>query len=271
MNRKRIEWNVENINRLQDFLASKPREETNYFGYQVGEAIVYFCGFFVENIQKCKVLDYGCGMGHIMERFIEKGVNVWGVDMSGEAVDACIRRCRDSKYFHGVKIFDGGELPFETAAFDLITCTECIEHILPEHMENLLSELLRVLKPGGRILITTPNEENFLLSELCCPECNTIYHKVGHVNWFSVDKLTKLMEEHGYTTILCHGTDWWQFMKFIGHYSILDMSLRQIIRQIKRSYIRIMDKHKNTTESAVFQLNMHLKRQPHLFYVGTKQ
>lgn len=270
MDRKHIEWNVDNINRLQNFLASKPIAEDLYFGYQVGEAIVYFCHFFVKDIKECRVLDYGCGLGHIMERFIEKGVNVWGCDMSEEAVEASRKRCGDSVYFHGVKSFDGRELPFETDSFDLITCTECIEHILPEHMDNLLHELLRVLKPNGRVLITTPNEEDFSLSELCCPECNTVYHKVGHVNWFSVATLTKLMEDHQYTTVFCHGTDWWQFMKFIKHPPVLDMGLRQIFKHIRIQLIKLTDINKCTLDSKVFQINMNLSRQPHLFYIGTK-
>ncbi len=270
MERKHIVWNAENINRLQDFLASKPNDEKIYFGYQVGEAIVYFCGFFVKNFENCKVLDYGCGMGHIMKCFIDKGINVWGVDMSTEAINATYKRCEGSAFFHGVKMFNGDILPYETSYFDLVTCTECVEHILPEHMDLFLNELLRVLKPGGRILFTTNNEENFALSELCCPECNTIYHKVGHVNWYSVEKLTELMENHGYITVMCHGTDFWQFLNFIKHPPLLDMSLRRIIRQIKRTFIRITDNHKGTTDSKVFQINMNLKREPHLFYVGTK-
>ncbi|WP_051234156.1 class I SAM-dependent methyltransferase [Butyrivibrio sp. NC3005] len=191
MERKHIVWNVEKLNRLQDFLATTSQSEANYFGYQVGESIVEFCSYFVNDINKCDVLDYGCGLGHIMKCFCQKKVNVWGVDISKEAVTASKDRCGNSFYFHGVRTFDGGRLPYEDNRFDLITCTECIEHILPEHIDGVLDEIYRVLKPGGRFLITTRNEENFAFSELCCLECNTIYHRVGHVNWYSVKSLKK--------------------------------------------------------------------------------
>ncbi len=270
MQRRHIVWNVDNINRLQDFWASTPQNETNYFGYQVGEAIVDFCSYFVSDIKKCEVLDYGCGLGHIMYCFCKKEINVWGVDMSEEAVRAATARCGDSVFFHGVMTFDGGKLPYDDNRFDLITCTECIEHILPEHMDVVLDEIYRVLKPGGRLLITTRNEENFALSELCCPECNTIYHRVGHVNWYSVDILKKLMESHCYKTIMCHGTDFWQFQKYLKHPPILDMTLRQIYRQCIRAIDKLTDIRRGTVDSKIFKKNMELRKRPNLFWVGTK-
>ncbi len=46
-------------------------------------------------------------------------------------------------------------LPFAAQSFDLVTCTEVIEHL--EHYRETLREMHRVLKPGGRVVLTTPN------------------------------------------------------------------------------------------------------------------
>ena len=46
-------------------------------------------------------------------------------------------------------------LPFADASFDLVTCTEVIEHL--EHYRQTLREMHRVLKPAGRLVVTTPN------------------------------------------------------------------------------------------------------------------
>lgn len=46
-------------------------------------------------------------------------------------------------------------LPFADQSFDLVTCTEVIEHL--EHYRETLREIHRVLKPGGRVVLTTPN------------------------------------------------------------------------------------------------------------------
>ena len=85
MRREKIIWNVDNINRLWAYYASLDMDGTNYFGYQAGMAIVHLCSFFVDNLQECEVLDYGRGIGHIIERFLDKKVNISGVDMSKES------------------------------------------------------------------------------------------------------------------------------------------------------------------------------------------
>lgn len=49
-------------------------------------------------------------------------------------------------------------LPYADAAFDLVTCTEVIEHI--EHYRQTIREIFRILKPGGLFVLTTPNVLN---------------------------------------------------------------------------------------------------------------
>lgn len=272
MRREKIIWNVDNINRLWAYYASLDMDGTNYFGYQAGMAIVHLCSFFVDNLQECEVLDYGSGMGHIIERFLDKKVNISGVDMSKEEVEIVNRKYSGNPYFHGVKLFDGKALPFKDDNFSLITCTECIEHILPEHMDNLLDELYRVLKPGGVILFTTPNEEELRKEEMCCPECNTIFHKYGHVSTFSAKSLTGLIEKHNYETILCATTDFLHIQRYLSKRPpLMDMTLRQILTRIDRKRLRILDwKHKKASDSKLFKKYITLNRRPHLFYVGAK-
>jgi len=47
------------------------------------------------------------------------------------------------------------KLPYQDASFDLVTCTEVIEHI--EHYRETLREMFRILKPGGVLVVSTPN------------------------------------------------------------------------------------------------------------------
>ena len=272
MEQKLIEWDVEKVNRLWDYKGAQSTEEENYFGYQVGGAVVHFCEYIApKKLKQCKVLDYGCGKGHLIECFLKEGIQIYGVDMSEEEVRIVNKKNRKNPKFKGVKLFDGKKLPFSDNMFDLITCTECIEHVLDIHMETLLLELYRVLKKGGVILITTPNEENMEKSQICCPNCNTVYHPQGHVRSFSTSTLKNLMEKYRYKTILCGGTDFSHIQRMITKPQLLDMTIRQIIKRAERAidgFVHV--KGRGTMRDVYFQRYMHLNRTPHLVYIGKK-
>lgn len=269
MEQKYIVWNEEKSNRLYDFVAQSNISESMYFGYQVGRGIVNFCKYFVPDIQTCKCLDYGCGLGHIIGYFLEEDICIYGVDMSQESVNVVNKKFEGRHNWGGAKVFDGKRLPYEDDTFDLITCTEVIEHILPKHMELFLSELKRILKPDGKLLLTTPNDEDFSKNEVCCPECNTIFHKHGHCNKFTVEDVNELMKNHGYRTIMCNATDFWKFQKN-SKTNFLDLSIRKTYRILKRKLINMFDTKKNTIDSKIFQENMRLNNRPNLFWIGTK-
>lgn len=270
--RQQIEWDIEKVNRLWDYKGTLNTEEEYYFGYQVGGAVVKFCEYISpKSLKQCNVLDYGCGKGHIIGYFLRKGIQISGVDMSEEEVKIVDKKYKKNSNFKGVKLFDGEKLPFSDNEFDLITCTECIEHVLDMHMSTFLSELYRVQKKDGVILITTPNEENIQKSQICCPNCNTVYHPQGHVRSFSSYTLTDLMEKYRYKTVLCGGTDFNHIQRMITKPNLLDMSIRQIIKRAERAvdgFVHV--KGRGTMDDVLFQRYMHLNRQPHLVYVGKK-
>ncbi len=272
MERQQIEWNIEKINRLWDYKGTKSTEEENYFGYQVGRAVVKFCEYVTpKNLKECKVLDYGCGKGHIIECFLRKGIQISGVDMSEEEVRIVNEKYKENPNFGGVRLFDGEKLPFPDDEFDFITCTECIEHVLDMHVTTLLTELHRVLKKDGVILVTTPNEEDMLKSEVCCPNCNIVYHPQGHVRSFSSSSLKNLMEKYNYSTVLCGGTDFNHIQRMITPPKLLDMTLRQIVKRIERAIDgAVHAKGRGTMNDVLFKRYMHLNRKPHLVYVGKK-
>lgn len=98
-------------------------------------------------------LDIGCADGAITVLLAEGmgAKEAFGIDIAAEAVAAAKRR--------GVKAFpvdlDNQDLPFEDAQFDVVYCGEIIEHVFDS--DHLLSEVRRVLKSGGRCVLTTPN------------------------------------------------------------------------------------------------------------------
>ncbi|MCL5428702.1 MAG: class I SAM-dependent methyltransferase [Chloroflexi bacterium] len=60
-------------------------------------------------------------------------------------------------HWHTLNLNDHPELPFNTGHMDVITMLAVAEHLDPASLENLLKESHRVLKPGGRVIITTPS------------------------------------------------------------------------------------------------------------------
>lgn len=269
---KHIVWDEERTNRLYDFIAVNKKEDT-FFGYQVGEAIVHLCSYFVDDLENMKVLDYGSGMGHIINYFLRQKANVFGVDLSEGEVSEVNKRYGENPNFGGVRVYDGVRLPFDDDEFELITCTECIEHVLDKHMDNVMTELYRILKPGGIIVFTTPNEENMSNNEMCCPECSTVFHKWGHVRNFSRESLTNLLNGYGFKSVLCDSTDFGYVQKYLSHPSIMDLSLRQMKYRLGMKYISFIDGitgKKHSVNGRRFQKYIGLKRKPNLFFVGTK-
>lgn len=97
--------------------------------------------------QSASILDVGC-YPPVMYRWLAKNFSqVWGICSPHEKI--VNRRIKQTN-------IDTGPLPFKNDSFNLILCSEVIEHLLG-HPKHLLHECVRILKPGGLLLITTPN------------------------------------------------------------------------------------------------------------------
>jgi SAM-dependent methyltransferase len=98
------------------------------------------------------VLDAGCGVGY-GTRMLGEGAprRLVGVDIATEALE---RAAVDGAELIQADVHD---LPLDSDSFDLVVCFEVIEHVYGH--EQVLDELRRVLRPGGTLLISSPNRE----------------------------------------------------------------------------------------------------------------
>lgn len=108
------------------------------------------------------VLDIGCGRGEILLQSINSGAMGIGVDYSVAAVKITQQNLKSlpTKYQNSfiVNICDAMHLPLKSESIDIVFMLDVVEHLYPEELENTYSEVWRVLKHGGKLIIhTMPN------------------------------------------------------------------------------------------------------------------
>jgi ubiquinone/menaquinone biosynthesis C-methylase UbiE len=100
-----------------------------------------------------RILEVGCGDGFFLRwlnnRYHVRGV---GVDISPAAANlAAVNDWAGNEYYAA----EASQLPFEADSFDLVYALDVIEHLTHEHKRDALREMVRVLKPGGNVLLYT--------------------------------------------------------------------------------------------------------------------
>lgn len=93
------------------------------------------------------VLDVACGTGDMAVSLVERGCTVTGVDISEEMLAIARQKAPMVTFM----IADAEHLPFPDASFDAVTCAFGVRNFV--HLEQGLNEMLRVLKPGGQLVI----------------------------------------------------------------------------------------------------------------------
>lgn len=137
-----------------------------------------------------QVLDFGCGNGDVVLALRAAGRDAHGIELD----EPRIRKALKPDAAAHVTLYDGGDtLPFADGAFDWIVSTEVIEHI-PD-IGRYVPELHRILRPGGRVLVTTPDITSIPSS---FPTNTVPWHLLEstHVNFFTPASVTALFAPH---------------------------------------------------------------------------
>ncbi len=92
------------------------------------------------------VLEIGCGNGANLQALEELGLEVWGVDLSVEALEASVPLRRASREAP----VTATDLPFFDGEFDAVCDVQCFQHLAQEELPYAYKEAARVLKPSGR-------------------------------------------------------------------------------------------------------------------------
>lgn len=107
-------------------------------------------------LEPCDVLlDLGCGNLRDLHLYAAKAKQIVGVDSSLQMLKEGLKKAESIKHRVDVVLADATQLPFRENCFDLVLCSEAIEHI-PRWQEALRMVHL-VLKDNGKLILTTPN------------------------------------------------------------------------------------------------------------------
>lgn len=169
---------------------------------------------------KLSLLDIGCSTGHMTHIYGSGFGKVVGVDIDEPAV----RYAEQNNDLDNVSfsVSDSMALGFEDDVFDCVTCTQIYEHV-PD-ADRLISEIYRVLKPGGVCYFAAGNrirliEPHYRLPLLSVPpkRIGNLYLRLaGHAN-------------HYYETHLSY----WGLRKLVSQFSILDYTAKVIADPVK--------------------------------------
>ena len=101
-----------------------------------------------------KILDAGCGAGFMSRIYARSGAEVIGIDRAGKMLDQAKKE--EDKTKLGISFIEGDitNLPFQDEKFDAISCVAVLIHDSPEECQKFFHESSRVIKPGGRIVIS---------------------------------------------------------------------------------------------------------------------
>ncbi len=105
-------------------------------------------------------LDVGCNQGELLALALEIGVaNAFGIDINEHAIRAGRERLKDrrAELFHA----SADALPFPDASMDVVHCSEVLEHVPSDLRAAVVSEIRRVLRPDGRLILSVPHRGAF--------------------------------------------------------------------------------------------------------------
>lgn len=139
-----------------------------------------------------KLLDVGCGGGRFLNRIKKRGWQVEGIDFDEQATKKVTTR-----YGITTHVGDLSQCALPANSFDVITMSQTIEHLYDPNAT--LRESLRILKPGGLLVMTTPN-----VNSLSATEFGAFWRgweAPRHLQLFSVESLQQLTQNAGFEVI----------------------------------------------------------------------
>jgi SAM-dependent methyltransferase len=138
-------------------------------------------------------LDLGCGDGRLTAKLRANGVTA--ADVSPVALRRAAARLRGAEI---ASLVPDEPLPFVDGEFELVLCTETIEHV--RDVQLFLSEVRRVLRPGGGLALTTPDHGRITAVRMLLNGFESEFDPLSpHLRFFTRRSLAQLLDAMGFT------------------------------------------------------------------------
>ena len=186
---------------MWEYYTENPRFNDLYFAKRRGRYIIDCLNGLVP-LEGKAVLDYGSGPGYMLANILNKGLRVRysALDFAGKSIEELKEKFKGNQCLERAYYVD--KLPTGIGEkFDIIICSEVVEHLDDGMLESTVKEIRALLTGGGHVFITTPNDEDLDASKYVCPECGCIFHQWQHVRSWNKATLAGFMEKHGFETV----------------------------------------------------------------------
>jgi 2-polyprenyl-3-methyl-5-hydroxy-6-metoxy-1,4-benzoquinol methylase len=137
-----------------------------------------------------KILEIGCGIGTVVFELTKQGYHVAGTDISRVAIEYGLRKYPGT----ALEVQPAEELPFADEAFDVVLSFDLFEHIA--RIDRHVSEVGRLLKPGGYYLFQTPNKYSNAVFETLA--CKSLKWRRVHPSLHTPGQLRRRLGRHGF-------------------------------------------------------------------------
>ena len=195
---QRLRWTPELVQRFWDGFSQTPLVSYS-FSKQAGKGLITAIDHLLP--EGGVILDYGAGDGELVKLLCERGLHAAAFEPSPE------RRAKLSLLLENCPGFLGVEHENTSKQFDVVIMAEVIEHILDEQFDQVLTQLSRLVRPGGMLVVTTPNNEDLDLGMTYCPVSNLLFHRWQHVRSFTDRSLSETLGRHGFEEVVTHRLD----------------------------------------------------------------
>lgn len=198
---REIEWGEAVLARFWAYWSRRPQ---TYFAEAMGNALLRRFRSYLPS--SGLIVDYGCGSGGLVRALLGAGYRVLAVDFSAETIEAVGNRFSGCPGFAGaMRIGDLSGGQNETA--DAVFLVEALEHMDDERLAECLERVRRLLKPGGKFIVTTPNREDVEAAKVFCPCCSTVFHPMQHQRSWSAGTVSRCLDGAGFKVLWTLETD----------------------------------------------------------------